>query len=99
MSPFSGCQPLKTIAIPIRVDHGLLAFHTGTRQQVFHPDYTGVALFVEMLEDVPVIHLPRRRFLASWVVADLEVSYFYPRLVDVGDDIPLRESRGGSRGE
>ena len=56
---------------------------------MLHPNHTRVALAVDMFEDIPVIHLTRRRFLASWVITNLEVRYFTPRLVDVGDDIPL----------
>src|SRR5690606_26492568 len=46
-----------------------------------------VSLFVAMAEEVLVIDLAGSRLLSSGVVTDLEVGYFVPAPVDIGDEV------------
>ena len=56
---------------------------------MLHTHHAGKSFLMDVLEHIQVIDLAGRRLLASWVVTDLKVRYFTPRLVDVGDDIPF----------
>lgn len=56
---------------------------------MFHTHDAFKSFLVDMLEDILVIHLSSGRFLATWVIADLEVTDFIPCSVDIPDDIPL----------
>src|SRR5688572_17389778 len=85
--------PGKGVSEPIRLaigaDDRLLAILARARIAVLHADHALEALRVNVTEDIPIIDLPRARFLAAGVVAGLEISDLIPATVDVGDEISL----------
>ena len=50
---------------------------------MFHADDPCISLFVDMPENIGIIDLPGRGFLAAWIVSHLEICDLFPGEVHV----------------
>src|SRR5512137_871053 len=65
-------SPLKIVRVPIRGQEGLLALEALAAQAVLEAEDARVALGVDVLEDVAVVHLARARLFPPRRIADVE---------------------------
>ena len=79
------CLTLKVITPAIGVDNRLLSFHALLAVAMLHAQDAGEASLVDVLEDVAVVDFAGGGFLASGLVAHLEIGDLVPGGVHVGN--------------
>jgi hypothetical protein len=78
---------LETIYTGIGFDQGLFALLAGNGISMLHTHNTGKAFFVDVLKYIEVIDLPGGRFLSAGIIPYLEVGYFFPGQIHVGNQV------------
>src|SRR5690606_5757680 len=78
---------LERIRRDIGIDERLLTFLAGPRLAVLHAEDAVVSFRTDVAEEMPIVHLARARFLATRIVADLEIRDLAPGVIDVRDDV------------
>src|SRR5712671_1088367 len=77
----------KRITFPIRTNHRQFPFLVFLRVAVLHTQHTGVTLFMDILENIFVVHLSRAGLFTSRVIPDLEVGNLLPTLSHIRNNI------------
>ncbi len=70
------------IDLPVGIDHCLLAGFAGLGIAMLHPDNAIKAFLMDMLEDVVIVDLARRRLVPAGIVAALEIADLIPAGID-----------------